>query len=285
MDFLVVGLGLGALSILSGITMVTLVVWRWQRATQRATLPEEQRYFVACAASRNAAGQALIAAGAAILLATIGAVAGSLDDRTGSLLVATTATVAALGLIVRDFLYRSRNPMPRRPRSRALEAPVAATPTRTAPLVIAPIAVEHSSDSQEETPELDEAMAATGEGPALDAELDLGAAVEMDVAVADAELSSVPEEAAANPVAETNTDTDTDAVIDVPYSFMQDDDPASGARTAPYSFMAADDLREASAAAASRNGAEAVNDTPGGNTPRGAKPPLRLVGKQRARMP
>jgi hypothetical protein len=296
-DFLVVGLGLGALSILSGIVMVTLMVWRWERAARRATVPEERRYHVACAGSRNASGQALIVVGVVILLATIGAVAGSLDDRTGSLLVATTATVAGLGLIVRDFLYRARNPMPRRPRARTLDAPEAASPTRITPLDIAPVAAAQHNFNQEEAPEPVEATVGMAEEPALDAVLDLGAPVEIEVAAVDAvdtEPGSVQEEVEVKPVAEPVIDE----VIDVPYSFMRDDDPAAGERTEPYSFMAAEDHAEDSRAAAARNGAKRDRDdeaaaamrepgsnAPGGDTPRKAKPLLRLVGKQRAQTP
>ncbi len=166
---------------------------------------------------------------------------------------------------------------------------MAASPTRTAPLDIAPSATTQGSTSEEETPEPAEAMVAMVKESALDDEHAPGAAVGVNVAGAEAEPGRLPEEAEADPVAET----DTDAVIEVPYSFMRDDDAAGGERTAPYSFMAADDLR-----AASRNGAkpdlddeaamatgDPVSNPRGGDPPREAKPLLRLVGRQRARMP
>nr|MBA3451262.1 hypothetical protein [Chloroflexia bacterium] len=73
---------------------------------------------VAAAAEWRGAGQAFLSAGGAVILATIGALAGGLDDRTGALLIATVATVGALSILLWGYLYRSRHPMPPRPRPR-----------------------------------------------------------------------------------------------------------------------------------------------------------------------
>jgi hypothetical protein len=54
-----------------------------------------------------------------MLLATVAGLAGSLDDRTGAFLVTTTATVAAIGILLVGYLQRTRNPMPARHRTRS----------------------------------------------------------------------------------------------------------------------------------------------------------------------
>ena len=303
MDFLVVGLGLGALAILGGIVMVTFLAWRAERAAQRATRSDEQQYHAAVVASRNAAGQALIAAGAVILLATVGAVAGSLDDRTGSLLVATTATVAAIGLVVRDFLYRARYPMPRRPRARPLETPLTDSPARTAPLpavpvAVAPVAVATAGERQESETELDEAFVELVEEVVPE-----GDASETEPTVDEIAVPFALDEPAPSPeqveVEVESAPAEEGAVIDVPYSFMRDDDPAAGARSAPYTFMNPDDPERASGEPGDTNGAEAdLHETaafaaakprpnrPGaGDKTRSGRPALRLVGKGRSPAP
>jgi hypothetical protein len=115
-DFVVVGLGLGALGVLLGVVMMGWLAPRRERLANHAPSPESAAYDRAIAAERRGIGQALLYAGGAIILATIGSLAGSLDDRTGAFFVATTATVGALGILVWDYLRRSRHPLPRRPR-------------------------------------------------------------------------------------------------------------------------------------------------------------------------
>jgi hypothetical protein len=115
-DFVVVGFGLGALGILLGVILRGWLAGRCERAAARATDPAVTAYERANAAECRGAGQALLAAGSVVALATVGGLAGALNDRTGALLVTTTATVAALGIILWGYLYRSRNPMPPRPR-------------------------------------------------------------------------------------------------------------------------------------------------------------------------
>jgi hypothetical protein len=66
-----------------------------------------------------------------MLLVTVAALAGSLDDRTGAFLVTTTATVAAVGILLGGYLQRARNPVPPRRRTRsaaARSASMATTP-------------------------------------------------------------------------------------------------------------------------------------------------------------
>jgi hypothetical protein len=52
-------------------------------------------------------------------MATVAGLVGSLDDRTGAFLVTTTATVAAIGILLVGYLQRTRNPMPARRRTRS----------------------------------------------------------------------------------------------------------------------------------------------------------------------
>jgi hypothetical protein len=119
-DFVVVGLGLGTLAILAGVLLLGWMAGRWERSAARATTPEDAAHDRAMAAGRRGAGQAFVGAGVAVLIATIGALAGSLDDQTGAFFVTTTATVAALGLLVWAHLFRTRNPLPPRRRVRTV---------------------------------------------------------------------------------------------------------------------------------------------------------------------
>ncbi len=66
-----------------------------------------------------------------MLLATVAGLVGSLDDRTGAFLVTTTATVAAVGILLAGYLQRARNPVP--PRRRTRSAPAASASIVTAP--------------------------------------------------------------------------------------------------------------------------------------------------------
>src|SRR5688572_27179216 len=98
-DFVVVGFGLGALTILCGLALLGVAARGWERAAERAPSPADAARDLATAADRRHLGQTVLYAGGAILLATMGALAGSLDDRTGAYFVATTATVAAVGAL------------------------------------------------------------------------------------------------------------------------------------------------------------------------------------------
>jgi hypothetical protein len=115
-DFVVVGFGLGAISVLLGVLLLGWLAGRAERAAAAAPTPAAAAYDRAVAAEIRGAGQAFLYAGGALILATIGGLAGALDDRTGALLIATTATVAVLGIFVWGYLHRSRYPMPSRPR-------------------------------------------------------------------------------------------------------------------------------------------------------------------------
>jgi hypothetical protein len=131
-DFVVVGLGLGALSVLLGVVMLGWLAPRAQRAAARTASPDDAARDLAVAAEQRGTGHAFLYAGAAMLLATTGGLAGALDDRTGALLVTTTATVAAIGILLGGYLHRARNPVPRR----RMPAPVAEP---TAPVADRPV--------------------------------------------------------------------------------------------------------------------------------------------------
>lgn len=212
MDFVVVGLGLGALAILGGVVLLGIVAGHWDRQAARAAAPDSAAYGQAIAGERRAFGLSLIWAGGAMFLATIGALAGSLDDNTGALLVATTATVAALGILVREYFYRVRHPRPRRPR------PQSAAPTQSGVALAA-------------------ATSGARQAPIADCE-DEGLAVE-----------PVPEDAPepvrvaddGDPIAATfKTRVEEpagEAFEPQTYSFMRDDASEAEVRTVPYSFM------------------------------------------------
>lgn len=142
-----VGFGLGALGVLLGVLLRGWLAGRGERAARSAADPAVAAYEQANAAECRGAGQAFLAAGGAVVLATVGGLAGGLDDRGGALLVTTTATVAALGIILWGYLYRSRHPMPPRPRRPAAVAassgPIAA-PALAPPAPTAGLAAEDS---------------------------------------------------------------------------------------------------------------------------------------------
>jgi hypothetical protein len=104
---------------------------RSQRAATRVSSADDAIRFRAIAAEHRGTGQDLLYAGGAMLLATVAGLMGSLDDRTGAFLVTTTATVAAVGILLGGYLQRARNPIP--PRRRTRSAPAASTPVMAAP--------------------------------------------------------------------------------------------------------------------------------------------------------
>jgi len=123
LDFVVVGLTLGALAVLVGVVLLGWETSRWQRSAARADSSAAAERCLAIAADRRSTGEALLYAGAAIVLATVGALAGSLDDRTGAFFVVTTVTVAAGGILLRSYLHRARHPIPATPRRVVRSAP------------------------------------------------------------------------------------------------------------------------------------------------------------------
>jgi hypothetical protein len=132
-DFVVVGFGLGALGVLLGVVMLGWLAPRSQQAAARVSSPDDAARHRALAAERHGTGQAFLYAGGTMLLATVAGLVGSLDDRTGALLVTTTATVAAIGILLMGYLQRIRNPMPARRRTRSAPAASASIVTASPP--------------------------------------------------------------------------------------------------------------------------------------------------------
>jgi hypothetical protein len=161
-DFVVVGFGLGGLAIVLGLMLGWAAASR-DRAALQAALPEGAARDRALARDRRGAGQALLSAGGAVLIATIGALAGGLDDQTGAFFVTTTATVATLGILVWAYLHRSRHPAP--PRARRQPQAVLATAPESAPPAAAALLAtwEETTDDAERTIAWDPLAAAYGQ--------------------------------------------------------------------------------------------------------------------------
>ena len=173
MDFVVVGFGLGALGVLLGVVMLGWLAPRTQRAAARTRSSAEAARCRAVAAEHRGTGQALLYSGGTMLLVTVAALAGSLDDRTGAFLVTTTATVAAVGILLTGYLQRARNPVPPRRRTRtspAASASLVTTPPIDTPPFLAtepswlqdavPVASDFESPPSEDSPAGDPSGAA-----------------------------------------------------------------------------------------------------------------------------
>ena len=116
MDFVVIGLGLSALALLTGLALLCMVAPRWSRRS-RAVQPADAAYARALAGTRHALGQGFLCVGAVLLLATLGGISAGLADKAGAYLIAAMTTVAALGLFGWDILYRRQHPVPHRRRA------------------------------------------------------------------------------------------------------------------------------------------------------------------------
>jgi hypothetical protein len=162
-DFVVVGFGLGALGILLGVVMLGWLAPRSQRAATRVSSPDDAARCRANAAEHRGTGQALLYAGGAMLLATVAGLVGSLDDRTGALLVTTTATVAAVGILLAGYLQRVRNPTPPRRRPRPVPAASASLATTPRPGDIPSFFADEPPRVQDSAPAENDS-----EGPATD---------------------------------------------------------------------------------------------------------------------
>lgn len=119
MDFVVIGLGLSALALLTGLALLCLVAPRWFRKAGVAQ-PGDAAYARAQAGERHALGQGFLCVGGVMLLATLGGISAGLADKAGAYLIASITTVAVLGLFGWDLLYRRQHPIP--PRRRVVKA-------------------------------------------------------------------------------------------------------------------------------------------------------------------
>lgn len=139
MDFVVIGLGLSALALLAGLALLCLVSPSWFRKAGPAK-PDDAAYARAMAGERHALGQGFLCVGAVLLLTTLGGISGGLADKTGAYLIAAMTTVALLGLVGWDVLYRRQHPVPRRRRVATVKAnPATDGSATTRPATLAPV--------------------------------------------------------------------------------------------------------------------------------------------------
>lgn len=107
-DFVVVGFGFGALSVLLGLLLRDLVPW-WFRVAADRPLPETvARRRVAHRRAGRAGGGSLAIAGAFLGLITLVTLLGNAGDRTGMEVVFAALTVALLALLAWGFTYAQR---------------------------------------------------------------------------------------------------------------------------------------------------------------------------------
>jgi hypothetical protein len=114
-DFVVIGLGLSALALLTGLALLCLVAPHWFRKAGAAH-PGDAAYARAQAGARRALGQGFLCGGAILLLSTLGGISAGLSDKSGAYLIASMATLVSLGLYGWDLLYRRQHPIPARRR-------------------------------------------------------------------------------------------------------------------------------------------------------------------------
>ena len=143
MDFVVIGLGLSALALLTGLTLLCMVAPRWFRKS-RAVQPADAAFARALAGERHALGQGFLCVGAVLLLTTLGGISAGLADKAGAYLVAAMTTVAALGLYGWSMLYRRQHPVPQRRR---------AAPARVQPATAEVPATAEAATTQTGAPE------------------------------------------------------------------------------------------------------------------------------------
>lgn len=137
MDFVVIGLGLSALALLTGLTLLCLVAPRWFRRVGVAQ-PGDAAYARAQAGQRHALGQGFLCVGAVLLLATLGGISAGLADKAGAYLIASMTTLGALGLLGWDLLYRRLHPIPARRRAAPVRPKQAAEATPDVPSAVSP---------------------------------------------------------------------------------------------------------------------------------------------------
>ncbi len=126
-----VGLGVGALAILLGLTMRDAAA-RWRPVRPDQPLPPARiARRMAIGRAGRAGGLVLCLAGAAIAVVTLIALVLGLSDRVGAILVMVVISVAVLGGIAWGITYTHRyhpRPLPVAPGRRPLPTPPAETP-------------------------------------------------------------------------------------------------------------------------------------------------------------
>jgi hypothetical protein len=117
-DFVVVGLGVGALAILLGLTSREAGPRRWPLRRDQPLAPAEQARRLAIGRAGRAGGLVLCLAGGAIVVATIIALGLNLSDQAGAILVMVTISVTVFAGVAWGALYVARyhpRPLPRTP--------------------------------------------------------------------------------------------------------------------------------------------------------------------------
>jgi len=128
-DFVVVGFGFGALSVLLGFLLRDLVPW-WFRVSGSRQMPEPVvRRRVAHARAGRAGGGVLATAGALLALVTLITLILNASDRTGLEVVFAALAVALLAILAWAFTYVQR--FHSRPRSYRAQTPARRRPGET----------------------------------------------------------------------------------------------------------------------------------------------------------
>ena len=96
MDFVVVGFGLGGLSVLLGLGLRDLMPWFWRVRAERERIPSEVARRVARGRGSRAGGLVVALSGGAICFVTLLLLLAGVGDRTGLLIVSATVTFGAL---------------------------------------------------------------------------------------------------------------------------------------------------------------------------------------------
>jgi len=152
-DFVVVGLGLGAIGVLLGLALRDLAPRAWPVRSARELGRAEVARRVAWARPLRAAGRVLALAGLLLWVVTLAALAGGANDRAGAILVMAALTLLIAAALAWGALYARRyHPRPARrgprrpvgdplPLALAIEAratPLADPPAPPAPAAAAP---------------------------------------------------------------------------------------------------------------------------------------------------
>ncbi len=130
MDFVVVGLGLGALGVLLGLTLRDAAAWRWRVRADRTLAAGEVAARVAAARACRAGGRLLALGGAGVCLTTLLAILFRVSDRAGAALVLALLIVVTAGAIAWSAVYAHRyHPRPVRVRGASRPRRGVAEPT------------------------------------------------------------------------------------------------------------------------------------------------------------
>lgn len=221
MDFVVVGLGVGALAILLGLTSREAGPRWWPLCRDQPLSPSERARRLAIGRAGRAGGLVLCLAGSAIVVVTIIGLGLSLSDQAGAILVMATISATVLGGVAWATLYVARyhpRPLPRAPGRRpARESePDEAPPTLAGPIdasLSRPGATgwadrldiaraESEADSETSEPAAlatDPAAAPPADNEGLPAEDEIETAGDVGVATAEPDEAAASEAPAAEP--------------------------------------------------------------------------------------